>query len=347
MNEKHELQPVTERPFNAETPLGVLASETTPTELFYVRNHFDLPSLDAAQFKLVVNGAVTKSLELSIDQLKEFPKKNLTLVMECAGNGRSGMTPKIKGTRWDLGAVSQAVFTGTALTNLLDTASLVGNVQEIRFTGADRGELRSGETENYIRSLPVEIAQHPDTMVVWEMNGLDLTPQHGYPLRLIVPGWYGMASVKWLHEITALTQPYKGFFQFEEYVYVGEDSIPDQTPVTSMRVRSLFTDPETGTKLRRDRIQLSGIAWSGEGNVETVELSFDDGKNWLKTSLHPTLTSYEVTHWEFNWRPEKPGQYVISSRATDSSGNIQPLSPIWNKGGYGNNAAHQIELTII
>jgi DMSO/TMAO reductase YedYZ molybdopterin-dependent catalytic subunit len=139
--------------------------------------------------------------------------------------------------------------------------------------------------ENYIRSLPVEIAQHPDTMVVWKMNGQELTPQHGYPLRLIVPSWYGMASVKWLNEITALTQPFDGFCQTQEYVYIGEESIPDQTSATKMRVRSIITQPESGTLLRNESINLLDVAWSGEGKVEKVELSFDQRGNWVDLLL--------------------------------------------------------------
>ena len=178
------------------------------------------------------------------------------------------------------------------------------------------------------------------------MNDQDLTSQHGYPLRLIVPGWYGMASVKWLQEITALTQPFTGFFQSKEYVYIGEHGIPDQTPVTNMRVRSLITNPEGGTKNSGKTIHITGIAWSGEGIVEKVELSFDKEENWLEAALHPASTGYEVASWEYEWQPEKTGQFTITARAMDSQGNTQPLKSIWNKGGYGNNAAHQIELII-
>lgn len=346
MNDQYELQPVSARPFNAETPLGVLENETTPTDLFYVRNHFDVPSLDVDRFKLTINGAVAKPLELSLDQIKELPEKNSTIVMECAGNGRSSMTPKIKGTSWNLGAISQAVFSGTSLHNILDMTSLSDDVREIRFSGADQGKIHSGETEHYIRSLPLEVANHPDTLIVWKMNDQDLTSQHGYPLRLIVPGWYGMASVKWLQEITAITQPFTGFFQSKEYVYIGEHGIPDQTPVANMRVRSLITNPEVGTKISGETIHISGIAWSGEGMVEKVELSFNQGENWQLTTLNPASTIHGLSRWEFDLHPEEAGRYSIIARATDSAGNEQPLKSIWNKGGYGNNAAHQIELTI-
>lgn len=340
------LHPITDQPYNAETPMHALRSKPTPVESFYVRNHFDVPIVNADHYEIIVNGAVAFPIEYSLDQIKEFPEKNLMMVMECAGNGRSSMKPKINGTPWDLGAISQAEFTGTSLRNILKEVKLADDVREIRFSGADRGKLHTGETENYIRSLPVEMAQHPDTMIVWKMNGQEITPQHGYPLRLVVPGWYGMASVKWLNEITALSQPFEGFFQSQEYVYIGEEGIPDQTPVTKMRVRSIITQPVTGTMHRNESINFSGIAWSGVGKVDKVELSFDHGENWLTTTLEPAPTSYAVTRWDFDWHPKGAGQYTIISRATDSVGNMQPLNSVWNKGGYGNNLVHQIKITV-
>ena len=346
MTEKYELQTVTDKPYNAETPLKALIGGKTPTGLFYIRNHFEVPSLNADRFNLSINGEITQPIEFSLDQLKIFPEKSITVVMECAGNGRSSMKPQINGTAWNMGAISQAEFTGTPLHNILDKSLLSEQVQEIRFTGADRGKIHSGETENYIRSLPVEIANHPDTMVVWKMNGQDLPPQHGYPLRLIVPGWYGMASVKWLYEITAMSQPFNGFFQSQEYVYIGEEGIPDHTPVTNMRVRSIFTEPDDGAKISGDNIHITGIAWSGEGNVQKVELSFDGGDNWLPSNLHPSPTTYGVTRWEFDWHPARTGRHSIIARATDSFGNTQPVQPVWNKGGYGNNGVHQIQISV-
>ena len=346
MSKRPGLQAVTDRPFNAETPFSALRMDQTPVDLFYVRNHFDVPDIDSDDYTIKINGAVTRSFEFSLDQLYEYPEQNLTVVMECAGNGRSSMRPVIKGTPWNLGAISQAEFTGTPLHNILDKSLLSEQVQEIRFTGADRGKIHSGETENYIRSLPVEIANHPDTMVVWKMNGQDLPPQHGYPLRLIVPGWYGMASVKWLYEITAISQPFNGFFQSQEYVYIGEEGTPDHTPVTNMRVRSIFTEPDDGAKISDDNIHVTGIAWSGEGNVQKVEISFNGGDNWLPSNLHPSPTTYGITRWEFDWHPDRAGRHSIIAQATNSSGNTQPVQPVWNKGGYGNNGVHQIQIVV-
>jgi DMSO/TMAO reductase YedYZ molybdopterin-dependent catalytic subunit len=347
MNQHLKLHPVTERPINAETPLNSLGDAHTSTNLFYIRNHFDIPELDSKQYQLKINGSVTDPLELTLKQLNDFPEKSLTIVMECAGNGRSSMKPAIKGTPWNLGAISQAQFAGTPLHYVLEAANLTKETKEIRFTGADHGLLRTGEIENYIRSLPLEIALHPDTILAWEMNGENLSLQHGFPLRLVVPGWYGMASVKWLREITALTKPFEGFFQSQEYVYIGEQGIPDQTPVTFMRVRSLIIEPESGSSFKKDGIRISGIAWSGDGAVKKVELSFDGGNSWIEAALQSTSSIYGVRRWIYDWQPKERGKYNIIARAADAAGNVQPVEPRWNKGGYGNNVAHRIEATIV
>jgi len=274
-----KLQIVTEDPLNAETPFSALKDEPTPSESFYVRNHFPIPKINIPEFRIKVNGALTNPLEISLDQLKSYGENKLIAVMECAGNGRTSMEPAIKGTPWNLGAVSQAEFTGTSLRNLLNEADPSAEAVEVRFTGADQGKIHTGEINPYARSLPLEVAMHPDTMLVWEMNGQPLSAPHGYPLRLVVPGWYGMASVKWLQEITILTEPFSGFFQTKEYVYIGEEGTADDTPVTNMRVRSLILEPEGGVIFDQETVQISGIAWAGSGKVTKVELSFDEGQN--------------------------------------------------------------------
>ena len=347
MDHKLNLRPVAERPFNAETPFLALNNIHTPTDLFYVRNHFDIPTIDSDQFNLRIDGAAANPLEITLDQLRDYPERSLTIVMECAGNGRASMRPVINGTPWNLGAISQAKFTGTALHHILESANISTDTKEIRFTGADQGLLRSGNTEHYVRSLPLEIAMHHDTILAWQMNDEPLSSQHGYPLRLVVPGWYGMASVKWLREITALTQPFKGFFQSQEYVYDGEPGIPDQTPVTNMRVRSLIIEPEPESRIRNFEFHLAGIAWTGNGTVKMVELRFDGGDDWVDAEIKSSSSQYGLVRWEHEWRPEQTGNYTIIARATDSTGDVQPLEPRWNKGGYGNNSAHQIKISFV
>lgn len=341
-----ELQAVTEHPYNAETPLPALLNDRMESGLFYVRNHFEVPRIDGAEFKLKVSGAVSKPYDYSLNDLKNFGEKNLLVVLECAGNGRSSMVPAIKGTPWNFGAVSQAEFTGISLRNLLDNTILSDEAVEVKFTGADEGQIHTGEVNPYARSLPLDVALHPDTMLAWKMNGQLLSQQHGYPLRLVVPGWYGMASVKWLNEISVLTEPFKGFFQTQEYVYLGQEGIQDHTPVTNMLVRSLILAPENNITLRQAPVQISGIAWSGSGMVTRVELSFDEGQNWAEAILKLSDSDYGMARWEYDWRPDQSGKISIIARAFDSQGDKQPLESRWNKGGYGNNVAHRLEIFI-
>jgi DMSO/TMAO reductase YedYZ molybdopterin-dependent catalytic subunit len=341
-----KLKTVTEDPFNAETPFSALKDDRTASESFYIRNHFAIPSINIPEFRLKVNGALTNPLEISLDQLKSFGESKLILVMECAGNGRTSMKPAIKGTPWNLGAVSQAEFVGTSLQNLLSKADPSAEAVEVKFTGADQGKIHTGEINLYARSLPLEVAMHPDTMLAWEMNGQALSAQHGYPLRLVVPGWYGMASVKWLQKITILTEPFSGFFQTQEYVYIGEEGTADHTPVTHMRVRSLILEPQEGAIINGETFLISGIAWSGSGRVTQVELSFDEGQNWASAIIKPAEIGYGTAHWEHHWKPEEKGDITILARAFDSNGDVQPLEPRWNKGGYGNNVVHRVKIYI-
>jgi DMSO/TMAO reductase YedYZ molybdopterin-dependent catalytic subunit len=342
-----KLKPVSDKPFNAETPFAALHSDVTPADLFYVRNHFDVPSLDINQFSLIINGAAAKQNQLSIEQLKKFPERDLHVVMECAGNGRASMNPTIKGTPWNLGAISQANFTGTSLRNILESVDYTKNAIEVRFTGMDQGMVRTGGMAQFARSLPLEVALHEDTMLAWQMNGDPLPLQHGFPLRLVVPSWYGMASVKWLEEIAVLTEPFEGFFQTKEYVYIDEDGTANETPVSNMRVRSLILEPADGSAIKKDTIQVSGVAWTGKGSITKVEFSFDQGTQWIEVNIDPPTSPYGTYRWKYLWRPETPGQYTIAVRAYDSEGNIQPLNSRWNKGGYGNNVIHQLKISII
>lgn len=340
------LQPVTSDPLNAETPLSALQEAITPADLFYIRNHFDIPMMDVDQYTLQVNGEVANPLRLTLAQIKELPAVELQVVMECAGNGRTSMRPAIKGTPWDLGAISQGVFTGTPLKGLLDLAGFAKDSLEVKFTGADRGEVRTGGKVPYARSLPLEIALHPDTLVAWKLNHQPLSWEHGFPLRLVVPGWYGMASVKWLAEITVLKKPFRGFFQTEEYVYLSEEGVTDHTPVTQMRVRSLILNPLDQAVIDMAPVQVSGIAWTGNGPITKVEVSFNDGERWDEAQIESPSSEYGTYRWQYSWRPESTDTYQITARAHDSEGHVQPLKSLWNRGGYGNNKAHQITVDV-
>ena len=338
-----KLTTVTDIPYNAETPLSALLDEVTDSELVYVRNHFEAPKIDAFGWNLNIGGSVKSSLAISLSEIKELPEKTLRMTLECAGNGRVNMEPAPPGTPWGYGAVSVVEFVGTPLSNLLDRAGVLDEVAEVIFYGADKGEPMPGRTEQYVRSLPLEIALRADVVLAWTMNGEPLSVDHGFPLRLVVPGWYGMASVKWLEKIVLSTEEFSGFFQGEEYVYSEEDGTPEGEPVQSIRVRSLILD----SAIKDDgAVEISGIAWSGYGAVSTVEVSWDWGNEWHVAEVDNSSSPYDVQRWRFSWKPAEGGEIEVISRAADDAGRSQPESNLWNRGGYGNNGPHGIRIAI-
>lgn len=332
--------------YNAETPLSGLAAAITPQSLFYVRNHMPMPQLDPSTWQLVVDGAVARRLRLRLSDITSLPQQTLAVTLECAGNGRAHMARPAEGIAWQFGATSSAEFTGTPLHVVLEQAGLKPETIEVLFVGADQGEYTAGRLGHFERSLPVDAARQPDILLAWAMNGVPLEPEHGFPLRLVVPGWYGMASVKWLSRISALTKPFQGYYQRERYIYVGEDGTPDGAPVTRIRVRAVIAQPVDGSHLRRGPITVKGTAWSGDGPVRRVQVSIDGGQSWLDGETIPPASRYAPTQWHLSWMPLSPGAYTLLARAEDESGSTQPQAPLWNAYGYGNNAAQSITVTI-
>jgi DMSO/TMAO reductase YedYZ molybdopterin-dependent catalytic subunit len=346
-NKSSHLVLVTEDPYNAETPLSALLDEVTPSDLVYVRDHFDVPQLDATKWSLDVNGAVEKPISLSYAEIQALDTKTLAVTLECAGNGRLQMDPLPKGTLWGYGAVSIVEFTGTPLVNVLKMAGISDRTVEVLFRGADRGDVKPGRKERFDRSLTIDMALHSDTLLAWEMNGAPLTPKHGYPMRLVVPGWYGMASVKWLTQVTLLTEPFYGFFQNEHYVYLDEEGTQEGEPVQHIRTRSLILSPVDGTVLIKGTAELiEGIAWSGHGPITQVDVSVDGGDLWLKAELAPPSIPHGVQRWRFKWSSQTPGGHTVLSRATDALDHLQPASQISNRLGYGNNGPQAVVVSV-
>ncbi len=339
--EKAGLRRIPVDELNAATPLAVMASATTPAELFYARSHSASPAIDNGGWRLQVLGH--REVQLSLAELQAMETTSATITMECAGNGRSGMDPQPGGTPWDLGAVSTAQFTGVHLRAVLEAAGIDEGVAEILFTGADSGEVAPGRTETYRRSLPLETALDPGVLLAWTMGGEPLTAEHGAPLRLVVPGWYGMASVKWLTTIEAISQPFSGYYQDDRYVYDGEEGLADGTTVTTTRVRSLIATPAEGDVVG-GQVEISGGAWSGDGNISSVEVSTDGGSSWSLAALDIAPTPMAATLWKLEWAPTA-GTHHLVARATDAAGNVQPLQAVWNEHGYGNNAVHRVTVT--
>jgi len=338
-----ELSTVTDMPYNAETPLSALLDELTDSDLVYIRNHFEAPKIELADWTLQVGGSVDSPQTLSLSDIRALPLKTLTMTLECAGNGRVSMDPAPPGTPWGYGAVSVVEFAGTSLSNLLNRVGVLEQAVEVVFHGADKGEAMPGRTEQYIRSLPLEVALQPDVILAWEMNGKQLSVNHGFPLRLVVPGWYGMASVKWLDQITVSKEQFSGFFQDEEYIYSQEEGTPEGEAVRSIRVRSLILD---STQKEDGRVEIKGIAWSGEGAISKVEVSWDGGIEWHKAELDEPNSRFDVQRWRYLWLSNESGEFTVISRATDNANKSQPESNVWNRGGYGNNGPYEIQISI-
>ena len=319
-------------PIIGETPQATLQSWLTPNPLFYIRNHYSIPE-SVSQWELELGGNVDNSLSLTLTDFRSFPIQTLPITLECAGNNRSDLEPQVPGNPFQNGAVSTAIWAGVPLRHVLERAGISAGSIEVLFEGFDVGEPAPGEaTQPYLRSLPIDVAMHPDTLLAYEMNGEPLSREHGYPVRLIVPGWYGMASVKWLRRITVLQEPFEGFFQTDRYIVEGDDG--EQVPVAQMHVKSLISWPEPDTQLSMQSHVINGMAWSGFAHIAKVEISDDGGETWNEADLVGPRYRYSWQQWHFTWSPESAGHYTLVARATDEDGNVQPLETRWNSLGY-------------
>jgi len=335
---------------NHGMPLEALAYDLTPAGLHYLLIHYDVPLVDAAGWRLEVDGAVRTPLSLSLEDLEGRPTVTSDVTFECAGNGRSLLEPRPLSQPWGLEAVGTARWTGTPLARLLDEAGIGDGAVEVLFTGLDRG-VEDGAAQPYQRSLALDDALHDDVVLAWAMNGVPLPPQHGFPLRLVVPGWYGMTNVKWLSRITVLDEPFTGYQNARAY-RVRQDADDDGVPVSRMAVRALMLPPGIPDFATRRRFvelgahELQGRAWSGAGAVEHVEVSADGGATWAAARLERPAAPHAWQRWTFTWRPPARGDYELCCRATDATGAAQPLDAPWNLGGYANNVVQRVPVTV-
>ncbi|GAA1280401.1 sulfite oxidase [Arthrobacter pascens] len=332
---------------NHSMPLEVLREDVTPPGLHYVLTHFDIPHVDTAAWHVRIGGAVERAMELGLAALKRDPAISVPVTLECAGNGRSLLRPRPLSQPWTLEGVGTAVWTGVPLAYLLGQAGIDPEATEVVFTGLDEG-IQGGVRHHYARSLPIAEALRADVVLAYKMNGADLPPQHGYPLRLVVPGWYGMASVKWLQSIQVVASPFQGFQQSVAYRYqhTAEDA---GTPVTRIRVRSLMVPPGIPDFFTRRRhlprgpVLLRGRAWSGEGPVTGVEVGIDG--HWAPAQLDKPAGPFAWRGWSLPWVAD-PGDHELVCRARDATGAIQPLEQHWNYQGMGNNVAQCVRVTV-
>jgi DMSO/TMAO reductase YedYZ molybdopterin-dependent catalytic subunit len=332
---------------NRGIPLEALAYDITPSGLHYLLVHFDIPEIDPATWRLHVGGHVDRALELSLDELRALPRHTTPVTLECAGNGRARLNPRPISQPWLVEAVSTAEWTGTPLAALLAEAGPRADAVEVAFTGADRG-IQGGDEHRYARALTLAEAARPDVLLAYEMNGEPLPPQHGFPMRLVVPGWYGMASVKWLTSIEVLARPFEGFQQVEAYRFQVDADDPGE-PVQRIRVRSLMMPPGIPDFFTRTRfvdageVRLRGRAWSGEGPIRRVEVLVDGQP--ADARLDPPLGRFAWQSWSYDWQA-RPGEHELACRATDAAGNTQPDEQPWNYQGMGNNLIQRIPVTV-
>jgi sulfane dehydrogenase subunit SoxC len=332
---------------NHGLPLEALREPITPAGLHYLLIHYDVPAVDPDAFRLEITGAVERPLTLALDALRARPRVAEPITFECAGNGRALLEPRPLSQPWLTEAVGTAEWAGAALAPLLQEAGADPDAVELLFTALDSG-VEGGVRQTYERALPVAEAEH--ALLAYEMNGEPLPPQHGFPLRLVVPGWYGMQNVKWLTRITVLEEPYTGFQNAVAYRMYGADGEPGE-PVTRMLPRSLTVPPGVPDFMTRIRhlepgpVTLTGRAWSGHGGIERVEVSTDGGAGFQPAALDPPQGPHAWRGWRFDW-DAPPGEHVVSSRATDAAGNTQPLDPSWNLKGYANNAVERIPVLV-
>jgi sulfane dehydrogenase subunit SoxC len=334
---------------NHGMPLEALRYDVTPVGLHYLLIHFDIPEADERTWRLEIGGQVARPRTLTMEELRSRPQVTAPVTLECAGNGRARLDPRPVSQPWLEEAVGTASWTGTPLRPLLEEAGIGPGAVEVLFAGADRG-VQGGLEQDYERSLPLAEAMREEVLVAWAVNGRPLPPQHGHPLRLVVPGWYGMTSVKWLRRISVLTEPFAGYQQTGSYLIHASEDDPG-TPVTRIQPRSLLLPPgipefeSRGRFLPPGRHRLFGRAWSGLAPVARVEVSADGGDSWQPAELDRQPSPWAWAGWSFTWEAT-PGSYELCSRATDTAGNSQPTRPPWNTGGYANNAVQRVPVTV-
>ena len=338
-----------EEPPNLEMPFETLDGFITPTKSFYVRTHFPVPKTDKNVWRLRIEGEVEKPFEIGYEELVRLPSKKIPVTLECAGNNRSFLEPKVKGVQWGLGAVGNAEWTGVSLSNLLDRAGVKSTAREIILEGADRGKLEDPKSPpgelNFARSIPIEKAQ--DVLLAYKMNDVDLPPEHGFPLRAIVPGWYAMASIKWLQRIVLTAQAFNGYYQTLDYAFwKRRGNNAELVPLSKMEIKAEIARPREGeTVPANSSACVHGAAWTGDGEITKVELSVDGGKNWSPAKLLGESRPNAWRLWEFSWKtPDRSGSATLIARATDSIGGRQPSKRDWDRGTYMIN--HLLPITV-
>ena len=335
---------------NHGLPLETLRYDVTPTGLHYLLTHYDIPAIDQPSWRLTVGGHTERTLTLDLDTLRSMPRRTVRVTLECAGNGRARLLPRPVSQPWLVEAVGTADWTGTPLAEVLDQAGIRGGAVDVAFTGADHG-IERGVEQDYARGLSLADALGPDVLLVDEMNGQPLPPQHGAPVRLLVPGWYGMTQVKWLRQISVLDHAFDGYQNATAYRLIRGDDEPDE-PVTRIEPRALMVPPGFPDFMSRVRVVDSGLqvlagrAWSGWAPIAAVEVSTDSGRSWQPADLGPSAGRWSWRGWTFAWDATTPGERELCCRAIDDSGRAQPIDQPWNRQGMANNMIQRVRVVV-
>ena len=343
-----------ERPITGSVPAHEQDFEFTPTDRVFIRNNLLTPDLDINALRLTLKGLVDKELTFSVAELqKAFQVVSMAGMLECAGSGRTNYQPRASGTPWGpTGGMSCPVWTGVRLKDVLAAAGLKGNAAHVAGQGGDPGAIATAAP--VIRSIPMAKAMDENTLIAWGMNGAALPKIHGYPLRLVVPGWVGSASTKWLHTLTALDAPFKGTYMTGSYIVPkwpvkpGEKMPPDNVSTQAWPVKSMITWPAPDQELKgTERITVRGKAWVGEGSVDREDISFDEGITWHRARLERERDKYAWRTFTYEYTPQRFGHVTFLARATDDRGNVQPITPYWNPLGYFWNGLHRVGVMIV
>ena len=357
---KEQVRVLNDRPINAETPVALLDDKVTPNNLHFVRNNGIVPERaekqSTAGWTLTIDGEVSNPLKLTFDELKAFPNVERQLVLECGGNGRAGYNPPAKGNQWTLGAVGCAKYKGVRLKDVLAKAGVKASAVYIGYEAEDLHLSRDPSKDAISRGVPIEKALDENTLLVWEMNGELLPALHGFPVRLICPGWPASTSGKWLKRIWVRDQVHDGTkmtgysYRVPKYPVAPGTEVPeeDMEIIEEMPVKSIITRPETGIEVKFGKpLQLRGHAWSGSGDIKAMHISFDFGVTWKKCKLEAPANPYAWQHWSTSVKLPKAGYYEIWARATDVTGKMQPMVvPGWNPRGYLNNAMQRVAVMV-
>ena len=340
-------------PVNLEFPFPTLKDRIIPNNRFFIRTHFPIPKIDAATWQMTIEGEVRTTVKIGYDELRRLPSKTVMATIECAGNGRAFLVPKAKGLLWEQGGVGTAEWTGVPLSVLLDKAGIKEETVEIILEGTDQGEIseepKTPGIIHFARSLSLAKARQPEVLIAYQMNGKDLTPEHGFPVRAIIPGWYGMASIKWLNRIIATATPFDGYFQSLEYAYwKRKNGLPTLTAVTAVQVKAEIARPMLHEIVPAGKpYRIYGAAWTGETEVTQVEISTDEGVSWQKASLLDKAIPFTWRMWEYNWMVSSPpGKYKLMARATDKQGNTQAMKHDPDRRTYMVNLIEPIEIEV-